>query len=375
MKIAIIYWYTSSVGGIATHLNTYRQAGLKVGDKIDILHCRSWKTKSPMVFKERQWVRGGDTRIWIDGEISSHPSKVKASVDFLEKNYDAVLFGFICPHQTKAYPTPDFLPLYEVDLPKVAFIMDGYWHEYSEWAEPLLEKVVGVVCPQEHYAKPITDLGHEVLISRFPFVPKLVTRSKRQTPTLLWPNQWKNIKGVTQFLEEIPKFPSCLEVELYSNGIRYYQLRSEESWRKAVRKDYFQGFNGEGRANFYGNVDLPTITKAYQEAWFTVNLQGMRSKKETYQLGSYNNTEVESLYYGCLPILHESTEGTILPPGLYHPVEDASGITDFLEDVTKRSKEWMESDKGRQKEAKEFVMENHYYLDRYKEVRELLCRK
>src|SRR5262245_41115563 len=104
MRIACVYWYTSSVGGIATHLNHLRSAAISAGDKFDILHCRNWKTKQPTLFPQRCWVRGGDTRIWVDGEI---PQTEEAAL-WLKQNYDAVYFGFICPHPTKAYPDPDF---------------------------------------------------------------------------------------------------------------------------------------------------------------------------------------------------------------------------------------------------------------------------
>jgi hypothetical protein len=363
MKIACIYWYTSSVGGIATHLNTWRNAAIEAGDTFHILHSKNWKSKVPALFTEREWVRGGDTRIWIDGEVP----QTEAGARWLEKNYDVVLFGFICPHETKAYPTQDYLPLYNCKLPKAACVMDGYWDEYSDWAVQLLPKLKGVLCPLESYAIPLRKLGMKnLIISPFPFCPqrgKLEPKSK--TPLLVWPCQWKNIKGITQFIDIVPKLPSALEVQMYSNGIRYYQLRSEDRWKRAIDKDHFDGFNGQGRAEFFGNVDLPIINGAYQRAWFTVNLQGMSSRKETYKRGSYNNTEVEALWYGALPILHESTNQTDLPKDVYVSVSSADEIPALTARLIKSK---LSLDPDRQAKAREFVAHKHLASERYKDV-------
>lgn len=366
MKIACVYWYTSSVGGIATHLNSLRTAAIKAGDRFDILHSRDWKTKQPTIFKERQWVRGGDTNIWVDGEIP----QTEAAARWLEKNYDAICFGFICPHQTKAYPEPKFLPIYNTSLPKVAWVMDGYWPEYSHWAIPLLPKLKGVLCPLESYASPLRELGVQKLkISPFPFQPALGKREpKSAQPLLIWPNQWKDIKGLRYFLEAVPNLPKSVQVELYSNGIRYYQWRETELWTNAVKEDRFKGYGGNGRAVFFGNVDIPEIIKAYQRAWFTVNLQGITAKHATYRKGSYNNTEVEALYYGACPILHSSTLQTDLPKEAYLTVGSGDEIPAVVREALKTG---FALDPKRRKLAREFVLDKHLASKRYQELRDL----
>lgn len=364
MRIACIYWTTSSVGGIATHLNTLRTAAMSYGDRFDILHCSNWRNKSPTVFPERKWVRGGDTRIWVDGEV---PQSEAARL-WLEANYDAVVFGFICPHETKAYPDPDFLPLYDTRLPKVAWVMDGYWEDYADWAVPLLPKLRAVLCPLESYARPLRDLKvKHLVISAFPFLPKKGPSEDRSTvPLLIWPNQWKEIKGVTKFLTSVPDLPPGVDVELYSNGIRYYQLRTTPTWTAAVREDRFKGYNGKGRATFFGNVDHGEIVSAYQRAWFTVNLQGHTTKRVTYRSGSYNNTEVEALYYGALPILHESTRKTDLPADVYRTVKGGDEIPGVVREALRSG---AALDPKRQDAAREFVLAKHYGRHRYLDLK------
>lgn len=370
MKVACVYWWTSSVGGIATHLNALRSAAIKVGDQFDILHSKNWKTKSPQLFKERQWVRGGDTNIWVDGELPHHPNNIQESIDWLEENYDAIYFGFACPHPTKAYPTPDFLPLFDTNLPKVSGVTDGYFEEYREWGIQCLSKVKAILVVQPTYREPLLKAGlKNVRVSLAPFNPmtgKLHPRSK--TPLLVWPNQWKNIKGINEFLDAVPNVPKSVRIEMYSNGIRYYQLRTEERWRNAVDKDLFQGYNGNGRATFYGNVDHPEIVKVFQRAWITVNLQGLRSRKPAYQKGSYNLTEVEALYYGACPILHESAVNTLLPREVYLTTKDGTDIPELIRDGLKSG--FFQSEK-RRKQAREFVLENHLASKKYRELKGL----
>lgn len=367
LRIACIYWKTSSVGGIATHLNTLRLAAIAAGDQFDILHSTNWKTKSPQVFSERKWIRGGDTNIWVDGEVP----QTEVGRKWLEQNYDAICFGCICPHETKAYPTQDFLPLYDARLPKIAWVMDGYWEDYSDWAIPLLPKLKGVLCPLASYASPLTELGvKNLVISPFPFMPqKGAVAARSKSPLLIWPNQWKNIKGVNGFMECIPQLSANLHVELYSNGIRYYQMRTEPRWKAAVATDHFQGHNGEGRADFFGNVDLPEIAKAYQRAWFTVNLQGGSTKRRTYTKGSYNNTEVEALWYGACPILHSSTLGTDMPKDVYIAVNSAEEIPSV---VSRAMKDKFALNPRRQEQAREYVRCKHLAGDRYQELKGLL---
>lgn len=366
MRIGCVYWKTSSVGGIATHLNSLRTAAIRAGDTFDILHSQNWKNKKPCLFKERQWVRGGDTRIWVDGEVPQNEEGRK----WLQANYDGIVYGFICPHETKAYPTPDFLPLYDITLPKLAWVMDGYWDDYCHWAIPLLPKLKGVLCPLESYASPLRKLGVKNLtISAFPFQPSFgFQEPKTKHPSLMWPCQWKNIKGITQFLNIIPSLPSSVSVDLYSNGIRYYQLRTEETWKNAISKDLFQEYNGKGRGIFHGNLDMPEVVKAYQRSWFTVNLQGMTTKKDTYRRGSYNNTEVEALWYGCLPILHESTTGTDLPKDCYLIVRNAEEIPGAVREAIENG---YALDPERRSKAREYVRQKHLASNRYQDLRKL----
>lgn len=364
LRVACIYWKTSSVGGIATHLNTLRLAAIDQGDRFDILHSSDWKTKKPQQFKEREWVRGGDTKIWIDGEVSNHPNKMEDSLKFLAKNYDAIHFGFLCPHPTKAYPAPTFLPFFtDTNQPKTATITDGYWDDYKEWGSQCLPHLSYITTSGIYYADALIEKGINVDPLGMPFRPAPTPYVKKyRHPLLVWPNQWKNIKGINHFLSIVPDLPEEVRVELYSNGIRYYQLRTEELWKKAVKDDRFQNYDGEGRATFYGNVDLPRIQRAMQRAHFTVNLQGISTRKEAYKKGSYNNTELEALYYGAVPILYAAAANTDLPKESIRTVSTAEEIPDVVESLIKDK---VVMNVARRERAKAWVMENYSATSQY----------
>jgi hypothetical protein len=376
MRIAIIYWrMIHSVGGIAIHLNRLRDAAIRHGDTCHILVSDSQRRK-PRIYPERKWIRGGDTNIWICGEAHHHPWLVKRTIRWLEANYDAVVFGYPCPHRTTYYPSPDFLPIYDVKLPKVAWVMDGYWEMYRHWAKTAISKLDGILCPLATYAQPLRDDGITVpvRISAFPFWPQsgsLPPKSER--PLIVWPNQWKDIKGIRPFIEEIPRIHEYCEgitdFELYSCGIRYYQLRSSACWRNAVGRDLFKAHHGRGVATYYGNVDHPTALNAIQRAWFTVNLQGCGTKQAPYKRGSYNNTEVEALYYGACPVLHRSASKTALPDDVYQRVRHAGDLPSVIHDSIH---DGFALDPKRRQRARDFVLDVHLASSRYLEMREML---
>ncbi|MEK0326122.1 MAG: hypothetical protein QQN63_10510 [Nitrosopumilus sp.] len=371
MRLAIIYWPTSSVGGIATHLNSLRTCAIRNGDSCDILRSGNHKNLRAEKFDERKWIRGGDTKIWIDGELPHSAGRIEESIRWLENNYDAIHFGFLCPHPTKAYPSPAFLPLFEdTNLPKSATITDGYWDDYAEWGEKCLPHLNVVTTSGLNYANSLIERGIDVLPLGMPFVPALGRYARKESkPLLIWPNQWKNIKGINSFLGCIPNLPEAVDVELYSCGIRYYQLRTQALWLDAVFEDRFKGFPGRGRAVYFGNVSLEEIYTAFQRAWFTVCLQGMTSRKAAYRQGSYNNTELEALFYGAMPILHESTLNTDIPKEVYAAVSSGDEIPDLVE---KLIRDGTALNSERREKARDFVMQNYSAMKQYLIIRERL---
>jgi hypothetical protein len=370
MKIAAIYWPTSSVGGINSVLVALRRAAEANGDTFDVIRCGNLKTITPSKFAEEQLIRGGDTFLTVHGECSHHPDRIKGTIMWLEANYDALYFAYICPHANKAYgEEPVFMPIYtDVKLPKVTFITDAYWDTYKDWAIPCLPHVKKTLVTQPAYAEPLLKMGLPVKPIDAPIFPQKVISERAKAPLAVWTSQWKNIKGITKLMPIIPKITDIVNMEMYSNGILYYQMRETEEWKAAMGKDHFKGFDGNGKAQFFGYVPLDQIPEVLTRSWFMIDLQGIGNPKfKAYQGGAYNITTIEALLYGSLPILSDQTNRSIIPQEFFVTVKEADEVPDLI----KRS--FIKAvDRDRVEAARKWVLERHSAENMYREVIEAL---
>ena len=366
MKIAAIYWPTSSVGGINSVLVALRKQAEANGDTFDVIRCGNLKTITPTKFSEAELIRGGDTFITVHGECSHHPDKIKGTIRWLEDNYDALYFAYICPHANKAYgEEPVFMPIYtDTKLPKVTFITDAYWDTYKDWAIPCLPYVKKTLVTQPAYAEPLLKMGLPVKPIDAPIFPQAVKSVRETQPLAVWTSQWKNIKGITKLLPVIPKITELVKMEMYSNGILSTQLRESDEWKAAVNKDHFKGFDGHGKADFFGYVPLDQIPEILTRSWFMIDLQGIGNPKfKAYQGGAYNITTIEALLYGSLPILSDQANRSIIPNEFIVTVKEAEEVPD----VIKRSYELAVMEE-RVREARKWVLERHSAENMYREV-------
>lgn len=374
MKVAAIYWPTSSVGGINTELRAFHDEATRRKDTFHVLRSGLIK-KQPCEYGYRKLIRGGDTFITIDGEASHHPNVVANTVEYLNKNYDRLYLAFLCPHPTKDYGTePHFLKMLEgFKKPITARVTDGYWETYAEWAT-LTAKMVGhVTVSQPAFAKPLLELSdgasRRIHSSWFPFSarePKVIDLygkklkpERAKKPLTVWTSQWKAIKGIHKLLPYFPQIKT--DVELYSNGILYYQLRTTPEWKAAVGTDHFGGttpsgaFSGDGRAPFYGYIPLEDIPTVLSRAWFMIDLMGIgKPKNKVYTEGSFNNTTVEALYYGACPILHEQAS-KVVPRDIALFVNEASEVPALTNDKIKQA---FATSPKRQEAARKWVAQN-----------------
>lgn len=334
MRIACLYFPTSSVGGIATNVAALREEAQRRGDTFHVLVCANASTHRNETFKTKT-IRGGDTYITVDGYAPHTLSRAAATAKRLNQDYDLVYLAFLCPHPTKSYgDDPVFLDLLQrIKLPMVGRIADGYYETYKEWGDATADlcKRMIIAIPQytpEGFAERHPNLP---VVHGRPFDPvghgwtpqgDFLTRSTERS--LAWVSQWKAIKGIHRFLPLLPSVSGSQD--LYSNGILYYQLRYEPEWSAAVGEDRFKPeFSGKGRAVFHGWQPLPVIREALKKAWFMPEFQGLgQVRHPAYANGSTNNTMMEALYYGCTPVIPAKT---IVGCGL--PAEACIGVSSF----------------------------------------------
>lgn len=339
MKVACIYFPISSVGGIASETRAYSLAARQAGDTFDVIRCpNSVQMKQPGLYSSPKLLRGGDTYISVDGECSHHPRHVGKSIRWLEKNYDALFFIHPCPHPTKAYgQDPLWMKMYEAcSLPMAVKFMDAYVSTYK-WIIPALDYCTAVYVNQPAYQKSLEAVGitNSVLRPK-PFFPGPQRFEKDSERLVIWPNQWKDIKGIKPFMEQVPELAKTSKVELYSNGIRYYQIKKDDPdlWDRCISFDYFKDEKGSsGLAEFFGYVTPAEMERVYQRAWCSVNLQGLSSrvKHSFYREGSYNNTEVEALYWGVWPVVARQVEKSPIPSECLIMVDDAAKLPELIE--------------------------------------------
>ncbi len=341
-RVAVLHWHTSSVGGINTTFQTLRAEALSRGDEFDILASDPQRTKSPGQFVKRQRVRGGDTFITIDGQAPHHPTNVKASIEFIKKNYDVVITSFLCPHPTKAYgEEPLFLALLEgikaAGIPIVGYIHDAYWDSYKEFGLLTLPLCVRTMVCQPSYAKALIEAGHPVTAAFVPFRTLADQPNVPRDPNLVvWLPQWKNIKGIGKFWAGLPRARQLgYKVEMYGNGIEYYNMRKEPDWKENVGSDFFSPeHSGSGAADFFGCVPETDVPGILSRATFMCDFQGSgKPKYEAYRNGSYNHTIIEALYYGAIPVVHKSVTNTPIPKDLILALDAPENWPDLIGDI------------------------------------------
>jgi len=385
VRIAAIYWPITSVGGIHSELHYYQTEARRVGDRFDVIRSFNIPSLGAGMFPTVKRMRGGDTFIDLDGYAGHHPSRVAESLKFLRANYDALFFVSLVPHPNKQYGfEPQFLPLFtETRLPKVASISDGYWVSYAEWGRLVIPTLKKLYTGCEAYAIPLRNEGIQITVRPRPFVSDPAALVIPRSPKMLtvWTHQWKDIKGIIPFLKVVPKIPG--DIELYSTGIRYFQYRGTEIWKHAICHDYFQGFHGQGKAEYYGWVPLEKMPAIYRRAWFAVGLQGITARKQNISLfggpvsdprmiysgGSYNNAETEALYYGSVPVLHEQVLKSDLPKDCILTVKRAEELPALI--GSKEARDFV-LDPRREKRAREWVSSYHDPVRIYSEMKEAL---
>lgn len=381
-RIAAIYWHTGSVGGLNSNLQYLKRAAESTGDTFHILRSTNYVKATHGLFPEIKRIKGGDTYIFIDGFAGHHPKHVAGTVQWLNENYDAILLPALVPHITRTYGNqPDFLPLFtDTDMPKIGTLSDGYWASYAEWGRMAIPYVTKLYTGCEAYTIAPRAEGIKVEVQPRPYIaPAFVPVP--QSPKLLtvWMHQWKQIKGIKQFMKAVPKIPG--RIELYSVGIEYFKFRTLDIWKAAVGKNLVHPeFGGSGKAVYYGWIPLNDTIRIYQRAWFSVGLQGITQKlvkqslfggvvpdpKSIYAQGSHNNAEIEALRFGAVPVLHEQVLKSDLPRDMILTVKNGDELPGL---IASHPAQDFARDPVRRKRAAEYVMDRHDAVRIYREMK------
>ena len=177
----------------------------------------------------------------------------------------------------------------------------------------------------------------------------------------MWYAQWKDIKGIKPFIAAVPEISKIANVEMFSCGIRYYQLRSTDDWRQAVRHDFFKGYHGNGLADYFGEITQKTLYGNIARTWAAVCLQGMskRVKHSHYREGSYQYTEMEALWYGAYPVVAEQVAKSAIPSECIITISDDADSEEIATTIEAGSPTALRDNPKAYGLAQDFILDVH----------------
>jgi hypothetical protein len=352
MRVAVLLVKMTGISGIISEVLSLEAYGNKIGDEYTILSTHNWKSKGLELFEKRTPIRQGDVWAQVDGKISNARKFADENAAYLNLNFDRVLMIGSCPHPNKDYGTdPEFLDLLnKLQIPVVSRMCDGYYDTYKEWMDSTLDAIDHATIAYS-YRKTVEHLGIKGV--HIPFEPTEIAHDCRASyPAGVWLSQWKPIKGIIPFMKALPNI-QC-DMDLYSCGIEYYNMRKKDMWLNAVDEDRFKGFDGRGRATYHGCVATQNIPYILAEAWYNVDLQGItKAKYKVYNDGSINTTGIEALWYGACPVVAENSP---IPDDLCIKV-NKDNIAERINDHLNRPRDFM-INPYRQEAARRYVKQN-----------------
>jgi len=381
MRVCVLYWPISGVGGISTFMKHMKAVADDRGDIFHVICSPNQKGKEVGLLPEPTEIAGGSSSILIDGYAPHHLSNFEKSADFIAKNYDVVLTAHLCPRPNKSYgEEPVFLnllqELHAKNVRMIGFIHDGYWDTYKEFGIPTLELMQKTIIAQPTYAKPIlTEKHYPIEPTYLAIHPRILEENKldgdqRNRKRVVWLPQWKRIKGTHLMLQGLPEAENIgYDVHLYGCGIDYYNACLEDNWKKMIGKDLFRpDCSGQGTATYFGTRPYKEVSIALQQATFSLDFQGHSAKYKTaYETGSYNYTHLESLYWGCVPVVHKNFLKNDIPDDLVlaldHPETWAKAIQRYASYNYDAEK------------AREYVLEHHSATRHYDQTFSMECRE
>lgn len=372
MKIAILCWDVAGPGGLNTFMHGIHEAAEAVHDTCARFHMSEWKAFDRRFYVGSRSKPMGHNILTVEGDLSYHPKHIDENAAYINKVFDVVLLITLTTHPTKNQPEPVHIPfLAKIHKPIYACICDGLWPVYHDFAMATLPYITTpLFSANPSYTTAIPPEIPSVDLPYF-LLPDPDIQRVDGPARLMWSSQWKPLKGIRQFLSALKSVRPETLVDLYGSGIEYFQTRSTHLFFDVVGENFVHPeYSGIGRAGYYGHVPLEDIPRALAKSTFMADWHGISPKFPAYTKGSFNNTLIEALYYGAMPVLAEQMLKSAVPPEFFLTVNKSTAdrLGDLLAD-----KSTVATDPERRYAAKRWVLETHTAEIGYRKMREVMC--
>jgi glycosyltransferase involved in cell wall biosynthesis len=372
MRLAILCWDVAGPGGLNTFMHGIHKAAELDGDTCYRFHVSDWVAFDRRFYAGSKTKNMGHNHLTVEGDLSMAPAHIDSNARYLEKNFDVVILITLTPHPTKNQPDPIHIPfLAKINIPIYGCICDGLWPSYHDFAMATLAYTqLPLFSANRSYQ---TSIPPEVPSKNLPYflLPDPEIHRTEGPTRLIWSSQWKPLKGIRLFLAALKSVRPDILIDLYGGGIDYFQTRSTHLFFDVVGENFVHTeYSGIGRAAYYGHVPLKAIPRALSKAHFMADWHGISPKFPAYTRGSYNNTLIEALYYGALPVLAEQMLNSDVPKEHFLTVSksNCSRLGDLLADKTELAR-----NPERAYAARQWVLRTHTAEIGYQQMREVLC--
>ena len=297
MKVAIVTFEISKIGGIATHawelFKVLQQHGVDV-EQVYLKHSYSTQKAlyNNMKTKKSTFKLGGT-------QLSLSKKTLKQTLYYLDQ-FDILFFTHACIHEEDS----NWLDVYKLGKTNLVCISDIYWNKFYPYYDkviPYVTKFYPTNAAVKNYLKKNKNINGEVIVHPFDYPEHKLDISKKQE-TMVWAHQWRNWKGIDDLCEIIPQL-NC-KLLMFGSG------RSYSEWRERLAK--------MPNVEYLGNQPPEQIIQAYKDSKYSIDLTGR--SPEYY--GHHNRTTIEPMFFHCLSICYES----LIEPHSHIPIPTCVGL-------------------------------------------------
>ncbi|MFA5777627.1 MAG: glycosyltransferase [Parcubacteria group bacterium] len=349
MKIAIVVFNLSQIGGIATRACSTNNLLKGLGHT-----CHTFKifdAKKNFKIKEPKIIGKGKNFKIECGELSIHVDKIKETMRILD-GYDYIIFTHPCPHGSE---NNLWRLLYRTKPKKIVTVSDIYWNDYYREFDDMIPYVDKFIANNGTIRKFLLEkkkIKAEELLQPFYFKDRGLNEDEKEN-LIVWTNQWRGWKGIKHALEatRLQEY----NYEFYGVGREYYNFSKRKDVKEFIRNDFVSNKKGNGCVDIMGFVGYDDIPKILKRAKMSFDLTGLSEK----YYGHFNRTTLEGMYFGCVAIVWDTMIKNSKIPKECVIVAERGNIID----LAKKIKYYSEHEKERLAIAKNAYAFINKYID------------